>query len=57
MEISATPHYINLAFIPRDCDVAPKQKSPLAPQTKITKTKGPRTATDEEAQRRDRIQP
>ena len=27
MEKSATLHYINLAFMPRDCDVAPKQNT------------------------------
>jgi len=31
MEKSKTLHYINLAFIPRDCDVAPKQNPRLAP--------------------------
>jgi len=29
MEKLATLHYINLAFIPRNCNVAPKQKFPM----------------------------
>jgi len=50
MEKSAKLHCINLVFIPRDCDVAPKQKFPFNPQTKyppplVPQTKHPRTAT------------
>jgi len=34
MEKSATLQYINLVFIPHDCDVAPKQKSPFSSTNK-----------------------
>jgi len=46
MEILATLHYINLALIPRDYDVAPPNKnSPVL----VPRTKSPRTATDLDA--------
>ena len=50
MEKLATLHYINLAFIPHDCNEAPKQNPPLAlkqkyPAVSPPKRKIPRTVT------------
>ena len=44
---SATLYYINLAFIPHDCDVAPNKDRPLVPKNSppLAPPKNPRTAT------------
>ena len=47
LTIPATLHYINLAFIPRDCDIAPNKNPTSAPQTKksfLLSPQNPRTA-------------